>query len=64
MHKNSPDLDLHFLKLDLQDMQSIKDTTADFMSRENRLDILINNAGVSSVTLTKVATLKHLPDHV
>lgn len=50
MHKNSPDLDLHFLKLDLQDMQSIKDTAADFMSRENRLDLLINNAGVSLIT--------------
>ncbi|OBS25132.1 hypothetical protein FPOA_05667 [Fusarium poae] len=48
MHKNSPDLDLHFLKLDLQDLQSIKATAADFMSRENRLDILINNAGIMS----------------
>ncbi|KAF4335898.1 reductase [Fusarium beomiforme] len=46
MRQNSPDLDLHFLKLDLQDLQSIKDTTADFMSRENRLDLLINNAGI------------------
>jgi NADP-dependent 3-hydroxy acid dehydrogenase YdfG len=47
MRQNSPDLDLHFLMLDLQDLQSIKNTAADFMSRENRLDLLINNAGVS-----------------
>jgi NAD(P)-dependent dehydrogenase (short-subunit alcohol dehydrogenase family) len=50
MRQNSPDLDLHFLKLDLQDLQSIKDTAADFMSREHHLDILINNAGVSLTT--------------
>ncbi|KAJ4127685.1 hypothetical protein NW768_007956 [Fusarium equiseti] len=46
MHQQGPDLDLHFLKLDLQDLQSIKTTAADFMSRENRLDLLINNAGI------------------
>ncbi|KAM0342570.1 hypothetical protein ACHAPU_009423 [Fusarium lateritium] len=46
LRQNSPDLDLHFLKLDLQDIQTIKETAADFMSRENRLDILINNAGI------------------
>ncbi|KAH7235040.1 uncharacterized protein BKA55DRAFT_708999, partial [Fusarium redolens] len=46
MRRNSPDLDIHFLKLDLQDLQSIKDTAADFMSRESRLDLLINNAGI------------------
>jgi NAD(P)-dependent dehydrogenase (short-subunit alcohol dehydrogenase family) len=55
MRQNSPDLDLQFLRLDLQDLQSIKDTTADFMSREHRLDILINNAGImaSPFKLTK-----------
>lgn len=54
MRQNSPDLDLHFLKLDLQDLQSIKNTAADFMSRENRLDLLINNAGVGAFqNLTK-----------
>ncbi|KAF4457201.1 hypothetical protein F53441_765 [Fusarium austroafricanum] len=46
MHNISPNLDLHFLKLDLQDLQSIKATAADFMTRETRLDILINNAGI------------------
>lgn len=48
MQKTQPSLDLHFLKLDLQDLQSIKATAAEFMSREGRLDLLINNAGVSS----------------
>ncbi|KAJ4251477.1 hypothetical protein NW762_011462 [Fusarium torreyae] len=46
MKQNFPDLDLHFLKLDLQDLQSIKSTAVEFMSREDRLDLLINNAGI------------------
>jgi NADP-dependent 3-hydroxy acid dehydrogenase YdfG len=53
MRQNSPDLDIHFLKLDLQDLQRIKDTAADFMSRESRLDLLINNAGVSATQSIK-----------
>ena len=40
-------LDLHFLDLDLQSLQSVKNAAADFMKRESQLDLLINNAGVS-----------------
>ena len=39
-------LDLRFLKLDLQDLKSVKATAEHFMMLESRLDILINNAGV------------------
>jgi NAD(P)-dependent dehydrogenase (short-subunit alcohol dehydrogenase family) len=46
MRKSHGNLDLHFLKLDLKDLQSIKSTASEFMQRESRLDILINNAGV------------------
>ncbi|KAF5023478.1 hypothetical protein F66182_4478 [Fusarium sp. NRRL 66182] len=46
MKQTFSNLDLHFLKLDLQDLQSVKSTAADFTARENRLDILINNAGI------------------
>jgi len=40
------DLDVHFLEMDLQNLQSVKDTADQFMKTETRLDILINNAGV------------------
>jgi NAD(P)-dependent dehydrogenase (short-subunit alcohol dehydrogenase family) len=40
-------LDLHFLKMDCEDLQSLKDAAGRFMQQESHLDILINNAGVS-----------------
>lgn len=42
-------LDLHALDLDLQSLQSVKDAADLFMTKESRLDILNNNAGVSSI---------------
>ncbi|KKP02837.1 hypothetical protein THAR02_05067 [Trichoderma harzianum] len=47
MKNGNSGLDIHFLKLDLQDLQSIKTTAEEFSQKEPRLDILINNAGVS-----------------
>ncbi|KAH6880630.1 hypothetical protein B0T10DRAFT_609333 [Thelonectria olida] len=46
MEKTSSTLDLRFLKLDLQDLESVKATAAEFISKEPRLDLLINNAGI------------------
>ena len=37
---------LEFLKLDLADLPSIKQSAEDFLSRENSLHVLTNNAGV------------------
>ena len=39
-------LDLHFLKLNLEDLGSVKAAARWFTDHEDRLDILINNAGV------------------
>ena len=52
-------LDLHPLKLDLQDLQSVKDAANSFMAKESRLDILINNAGVSSIILPSPIKYHH-----
>lgn len=42
----SSDGKLEFLKLDLADLPSIKGSAESFMKREQRLDVLTNNAGV------------------
>lgn len=39
-------LDLHFLKIDLTDLKSVKAAARNFAQTERRLDILINNAGI------------------
>lgn len=42
----SSDGKLEFLQLDLADLPTIKTSAEEFMKRENRLDVLTNNAGV------------------
>lgn len=37
---------LHFLKLDLADLSTIKASADEFLAKESRLDVLFNNAGV------------------
>ncbi|MCJ1395807.1 hypothetical protein MMC18_008693 [Xylographa bjoerkii] len=48
--KKVSDLDLHFLPLDLQDLESVKKAANQFMQRESRLDMLICNAGVRTMS--------------
>ncbi|TAQ86124.1 hypothetical protein B7494_g5554 [Chlorociboria aeruginascens] len=45
--KNPSDGDLQFLHLQLEDLSTIKSTVETFTSKESRLDVLWNNAGVS-----------------
>ncbi|KAH9480641.1 Short-chain dehydrogenase [Psilocybe cubensis] len=44
--KNETDKEAVFLKLDLGDFQSIKAAVTEFQSKESKLDVLFNNAGV------------------
>ena len=37
---------LEFLELDLADLPTVKKAADEFMSRESRLDVLTNNAGI------------------
>jgi NAD(P)-dependent dehydrogenase (short-subunit alcohol dehydrogenase family) len=49
MKESAPDrhLDLRILQLDMMDLSSVKAAATRFASEETRLDILINNAGVT-----------------
>jgi len=38
--------DVHFLQLDLADLEAVKQSAAEFRSKESRLDMLYNNGGV------------------
>ena len=41
------ELDIHPLNMDLQSLRSVKEAADAFIALESRLDLLINNAGVS-----------------
>ncbi|XP_022085672.1 retinol dehydrogenase 11-like [Acanthaster planci] len=46
---------VHFMRLDLASLESVKEFAQEFCNREDRLDILINNAGVINDGSTKTA---------
>jgi len=48
IQKESKNPNLVFIKLDLSDLKSIKEFVQEFTSRYQKLDILINNAGVNA----------------
>ncbi len=43
-----PDDKIHLLKMDLTDLNSIRNAVADVLKMEGRIDVLINNAGMHS----------------
>ncbi|HUP99744.1 MAG TPA: SDR family oxidoreductase [Aeromicrobium sp.] len=42
-----PDADLAFVQLDLADLDSVRGAAAEFLARDEPLDVLINNAGLA-----------------
>lgn len=57
----SSDGRIEFLHLDLADLTTIKASTDTFLSREQRLDVLTNNAGISKYTDKQNGNLNHVP---
>ncbi|EST07827.1 Short-chain dehydrogenase/reductase SDR [Kalmanozyma brasiliensis GHG001] len=47
-----PNADIHFLQLDLTELAAVRKAAEDYISREKRLDILLNNAGVMATPYT------------
>lgn len=47
-----PKADIHFLQLNLTELAAVRKAAEDFLSREQRLDILLNNAGVMATPYT------------
>lgn len=44
--QDNPAAQVKFIQFDLTSIESCKKAAAEFLSKENRLDILINNAGI------------------
>ncbi len=52
---------IHYLKMDLTDLESIKKAVSEVLEKEGRIDVLINNAGMHSggpIETTSVETIK------
>ncbi|KAN0063497.1 hypothetical protein ACQY0O_003944 [Thecaphora frezii] len=47
-----PDADVHFLELDLTELASVKRAAKTFAAQSDRLDVLLNNAGVMAMPYT------------
>ncbi|KZT54666.1 NAD(P)-binding protein [Calocera cornea HHB12733] len=45
---------LHFLRLDLADLESVKACVEEFLSKENQLHLLFNNAGVMGTPMNQL----------
>jgi len=49
IEKTCPTANVHVMELDLMDLESIKDFTIRFKQKHDRLDVLLNNAGIMTV---------------
>ena len=62
---------LHFLAIDLSDLNSVKQSVENFLAVEERLDVLVNNAGVmgtqteekTAQVWTRIRMLRYCNEH-
>jgi len=64
LRKSSGNNDVHFMKLDLASLQSVRDFVQEFQDKYNRLDILVCNAGVWMPMEKKLKTQDGFEIHV
>ena len=55
VHATYPTADIEVMALDLADLESVRNFAAQFLDSHDRLDLLINNAGVMMPPLTRTA---------
>lgn len=55
IRRNHPEANVVIKKLNLGEIASIEDFTREFLAQDNRLDILINNAGLMAINEAKTA---------
>jgi NAD(P)-dependent dehydrogenase (short-subunit alcohol dehydrogenase family) len=53
IRQETPDAELHVLELDLADLASVRQFAIEFKARFDRLDVLLNNAGVMALPYHK-----------
>lgn len=53
--RDFPSADLHVMKLDLADLESVREFVSDFKDFSSGLDLLINNAGIMAIPLRRTS---------
>ncbi|MCG3259873.1 MAG: SDR family NAD(P)-dependent oxidoreductase, partial [Candidatus Heimdallarchaeota archaeon] len=55
IHKKTPDSSVEIMQLDLANLESVKKFASEFKEKYDRLDVLVNNAGIMMVPYQKTA---------
>ncbi|KAJ7882627.1 hypothetical protein B0H14DRAFT_3433418 [Mycena olivaceomarginata] len=59
--KKEKNLDVKFVQLEITDIKSVEAAVATVQKAEGRLDVLVNNAGISEMSVQQTALTPHLP---
>ncbi|KAJ7816064.1 hypothetical protein B0H14DRAFT_1397646 [Mycena olivaceomarginata] len=59
--KKEKNLDVKLVQLEITDIKSVEAAVATVQKAEGRLDVLVNNAGISEMSVQQTALTPHLP---